>query len=78
MPIAQACLKNVSPYNYWSLADPVYYPHIASRMQIQIRLMGKKIRKEVWRKATSLNFKLPFSLQLETYAFEVVKDGRQL
>ena len=38
MHIAQACLKNVTPYQFWCLADN--YPDPVSRMHIQIRLMG--------------------------------------
>ena len=38
MHIAQACLRNVTPYQFWCLADN--YPSFVSRMQIQIRLMG--------------------------------------
>ena len=38
MHIAQACLKNVTPYQFWCLADN--YPDLVSRMHIQIRLMG--------------------------------------
>ena len=38
MHIAQACLKNVTPYQFWCLADN--YPGLVSRMHIQIRLMG--------------------------------------
>ena len=38
MHIAQACLKNVMPYQFWCLADN--YPDLVSRMHIQIRLMG--------------------------------------
>ena len=38
MHIAQACLKNVTPYQFWCLADN--YPDLASRIHFQIRLMG--------------------------------------
>ena len=38
MHIAQACLKNVTPYQFWCLADN--YPDLASRIHIQIRLLG--------------------------------------
>ena len=38
MHIAQACLKNVTPYQFWCLADD--YPDLVSCMHIQIRLMG--------------------------------------
>ena len=38
MHIAQACLRNVMPYQFWCLADN--YPDLVSRMHIQIRLMG--------------------------------------
>ena len=38
MHIAQACLENVTPYQFWCLADN--YPDLVSRMHIQIRLMG--------------------------------------
>ena len=36
--IAQEYLKNVTPYQFWCLADN--YPDVASRMHIQIRFMG--------------------------------------
>ena len=38
MHIAQACAKNVTPYQFWWLADN--YPDPVSRMHIQIRFMG--------------------------------------
>ena len=38
MHIGQACLKNVTLYQFWCLADN--YPDLVSRMHIQIRLMG--------------------------------------
>ena len=38
MHIAQACVKNVTPYQFWWLADN--YPDPISRMHIQIRFMG--------------------------------------
>ena len=38
MHIAQACLKNVTPYQFWCLADN--YPNLVSRMHIQIRFIG--------------------------------------
>ena len=38
MHIAQACLENVMPYQFWCLADN--YPDLVSHMHIQIRLMG--------------------------------------
>ena len=38
MNIAQACLKNVTPYQFWCLADN--YSDLASRTHVQIRLMG--------------------------------------
>ena len=37
MRIAQACLKNVTPYQFWCLADN--FPDLVSRMHIQNRLM---------------------------------------
>ena len=36
--VAQACLENVSPSKFWSLAD--LYLDLVSRLHIQIRLMG--------------------------------------
>ena len=33
MHIAQACLKNVTPYHFWCLADN--YPDLVSRMHIR-------------------------------------------
>ena len=38
MHIPKACTKNVTPYQFWCLADN--YPDLVSRMHIQIRLMG--------------------------------------
>ena len=38
MHVAQACLENVSPSKFWSLAD--LYPDLVSRLHIQIRLIG--------------------------------------
>ena len=38
MHIAQACLRKVTPYQFWCLADN--YPDLVSHMHIQIRLMG--------------------------------------
>ena len=38
MHIAQACLKNIIPYQFWCLSDN--YPDLASRMHIHIRLTG--------------------------------------
>ena len=38
MHVAQACLKNVSPSKFWSLAD--LYPDLVSRLHTQVRLMG--------------------------------------
>ena len=38
MHIAQACLKNVTPYQLWCSADN--YPDLVSGMHIQIRFMG--------------------------------------
>ena len=38
MHIAQGYLDNVTPYQFWCLADD--YPDLVSRMHIQIRLMG--------------------------------------
>ena len=38
MHVAQACLENVSPSKFWSLAD--LYPNLVSRLHTQVRLMG--------------------------------------
>ena len=38
MHVAQACLDNVSPSKFWSLAD--LYPNLVSRLHTQVRLMG--------------------------------------
>ena len=38
MHIAQACLENVMPNQFWCLADN--YPDLVSHMHTQIRLMG--------------------------------------
>ena len=36
--MAQTCLENISPYQFWSTAD--HYPDSVSRLHVQIRLMG--------------------------------------
>ena len=38
MWVAQACLKNIPPYQFWSIAD--YYLALVGRLHVQIRLMG--------------------------------------
>ena len=38
MRVAQACLENVSPFRFWSLADQ--FPDLVSRLHVQVRLMG--------------------------------------
>ena len=38
MRVAQACLENISPYLFWSIADR--YLDLVSRLHVQIRLMG--------------------------------------
>ena len=38
MQVAQTCLENISPYQFWSTAD--HYPDLVSRLHVQIRLMG--------------------------------------
>ena len=38
MHVAQACIDNISPVRFWSIADQ--YPDIVSRLHIQVRLMG--------------------------------------
>ena len=38
MHVAQACLENVSPSKFWSLAD--LYPDLVSRLHTQVRFMG--------------------------------------
>ena len=38
MHLAQACLRDVTPYQFWCSTDN--YPDFVSRMHIQIRLMG--------------------------------------
>ena len=38
MHVAQACLLNTSPRQFWSLA--VHYPDLVSRLHIQVRIMG--------------------------------------
>ena len=38
MRVAQSCLKNVSPFGFWSLADQ--FPDLVSRLHVQVRLMG--------------------------------------
>ena len=37
MRVAQACLENIFPYQFWSIADR--YPDLVSRLHVQIRLM---------------------------------------
>ena len=38
MRVAQACLENISPYQFWSIAD--LYPDLVRHLHVQIRLMG--------------------------------------
>ena len=38
MLVAQTCLENISPYQFWSIADR--YPDLVSHLHVQIRLMG--------------------------------------
>ena len=38
MHVAQACLENVPPHKFCSLAD--HYPDLVRRLHIQVRLMG--------------------------------------
>ena len=38
MRMAQTCVENISPYQFWSIAD--HYPNLLSRLHVQIRLMG--------------------------------------
>ena len=38
MHVAQACLLNTPPHQFWSLADD--YPDLVSRLHIQVRIMG--------------------------------------
>ena len=38
MQIAQVCLENVSPHQFWSIANN--FPDLVSRLQVQIRPMG--------------------------------------
>ena len=38
MHVAQACLLNTPPCQFWSLADD--YPDLVSRLHIQVRIMG--------------------------------------
>ena len=38
MRVAQTCLENISPYQFWSIAN--HYPDLVSRLHVQIRLMG--------------------------------------
>ena len=38
MRVAQTCLENIPPYQFWSIAD--HYPDLVSRLYVQIRLMG--------------------------------------
>ena len=38
MRVAQTCLENISPYQFWPIAD--HYPDLVSRLHVQIRFMG--------------------------------------
>ena len=38
MRVAQACLENISPSQFWSIAD--LYPDLVRHLHVQIRLMG--------------------------------------
>ena len=38
MQIAQACLENVSPHQFWSIVNS--FPDLVSRLHVQIRLIG--------------------------------------
>ena len=38
MRVAQACLENISPDQFWSIAD--LYPGLVRHLHVQIRLMG--------------------------------------
>ena len=38
MRVAQACLENISPDQFWSIAD--LYPDLVRHLHVQIRLMG--------------------------------------
>ena len=38
MRVAQACLENISPDQFWSIAD--FYPNLFRRLHVQITLMG--------------------------------------
>ena len=37
-PGVAPCIENISPCQFWSIADR--YPNLASRLHVQIRLMG--------------------------------------
>ena len=39
MRMAQACLENISPDQFWSIAD--LYPDLVRHLHVQIRLMEK-------------------------------------
>ena len=38
MRVVQACLENISPDQFWSIAD--LYPDLVRHHQVQMRLMG--------------------------------------
>ena len=38
MRVAQACLENISPNQFWPIAD--LYPDLVRHLHVQIRLMG--------------------------------------
>ena len=39
MQIASSCLANVTPFQFWSLAD--HFPDLVNRLHVQVRLMGQ-------------------------------------
>ena len=38
MRVAQTCLENISPCQFWSISDR--YPDLVSRLHVQIKLIG--------------------------------------
>ena len=41
MRVTQACLENITLYQFWSVADR--YPDLVMHLHVQIRLMGNSI-----------------------------------
>ena len=64
MHIAQACLKNVTTYHFWCLAD--HYSYLVSCIHVQIRLMSTNF---------SLNGGVPWHAGTNGSFFSICKHG---